>query len=296
LSATTPTAKPAGTPAKADNGQVSKIEPVATLQPKPEKKVAIVGFTGSKDKAPWGEPGWEIWICNNLWKFAPDKWHRLYDLHDLNTIQGDGEHSAFLAGQTAKHANGEHVSLNGRPVVCWDPQEGWPTATPFPKAPITDLFGNYFTNSISWMIANAIVENVTELHIYGVDMATSSEYGAQRPSCEYFLGLAAGYGVKIYLPPESDLLKVAFMYGAEDDGPMHAKMTDREKELRNRLGQLQQQIQNMTMQAAQVTGALEDCVYWKGVWLSPHANRDGSAKGAVMSERPAEAPMVGAPA
>lgn len=274
-------------------GEVQRIEAVPSLEPKPEKKIAIVGFTGSKDKAPWGDPDWEIWICNNLWKHCPDGWDRLYDLHDQATIEGDAEHNGFLSGHDGRTVKGETVNLKGRPVVVWNPQPAWETAVAYPKDAIVDLFGNYFTNSISWMIANAIVENVTELHIYGVDMATSGEYSAQRPSCEYMLGWAAGCGVKIYLPPESDLLKVAFMYGAEDDGPLYAKLSDRERELRARLNQMQEAKFNATIQEAQIRGALENTAYFRSVWTSPRAARDGSAKDSA-NGKPAEVPTVGA--
>jgi hypothetical protein len=45
----------------------------------------------------------------------------------------------------------------------------------------------------------------------------NSEYGQQRPSCEFFLGIAVGRGIKIHLPKTSDLLKVRWMYGYEDE-------------------------------------------------------------------------------
>jgi hypothetical protein len=45
----------------------------------------------------------------------------------------------------------------------------------------------------------------------------NSEYASQRPSCEYFLGVAKGRGCEIFLPKTSDLLKVRWMYGYEDE-------------------------------------------------------------------------------
>lgn len=232
---------------------------------RPEKKVAIVGFTNSRELAPWDDPTFEIWLCNNLWKFVPDKWHRLYDLHDLATIKGDAEHESFL--RTTK-----------KPVVVWQPQEGWGSAVAFPRDDIVGAFGRYFTNSISWMIAHAIYEGATEIHVYGVDMAQGTEYAAQRPSCEYFLGYAAGRGIKIYVPPTSDLLKVSAMYGAEDDTALRIKLDERSKELENRMNQLQMQQQQIRDHLNQCAGALENTRYFRGVWVNAAANRDGSAK------------------
>jgi hypothetical protein len=44
-------------------------------------------------------------------------------------------------------------------------------------------------------------------------MIHDSEYGHQKPSCEYYLGIARGRGLKVILPPESDLLKATTRYG-----------------------------------------------------------------------------------
>lgn len=234
---------------------------------RPEKKVAIVGFTNSRELAPWDDPTFEIWLCNNLHKFVPDRWHRLYDLHDVPTIKSDTEHEAFL--RTTK-----------KQVVVWQPQEGWGSAVAFPKDEIVDAFGRYFTNSISWMIAHAIYEGATEIHVYGVDMAQGTEYSAQRPSCEYFLGYAAGRGIQIHVPATSDLLKVSAMYGAEDDTALRIKLDERSKELESRMNMLQQQQQQVRDHLNQCAGALENTRYFRSVWVNAAANRDGSAKSA----------------
>jgi hypothetical protein len=247
---------------------------------RPEKKIAIIGFTMSRDEAPWGDPTWEIWVCNNLaLHLRPDQpFHRIYDLHDYNTISSDKPHEAYL--RTAK-----------QPVVVWQPRPEWPTSMAFPKDDVTGAFGRYFSNSISWMIAHAILEGATDIHVYGVDMAQGTEYAAQRPSCEYFLGLAAGRGINVYIPPTSDLLKVAAMYGVEDDSALRVKLQQREKELNDRAQMLAQQAQQIRDHQNQVAGALENTRYFRSVWINPAANRDGSAKDVQSDQaKPAEAP------
>lgn len=233
------------------------------------KKVAIVGFTKSKELAPWDDPTFEKWICNNLHLFVPDKWQRIYDLHDDKTIHADPRHLAFLQANTTK------------PVVVWDPRPEWPASVAFPKRECIDAFGRYFTNSISWMIAHAIMENAEEIHVYGVDMAQSSEYGAQRPSCEYFLGLAVGMGIKVYVPPTSDLLKVTTMYGIEDDSAFYTKAAEREGELQARMHELQAQLSQGQLQMASFQGALETTRYFKNVWTNARTNGDPKARGEV---------------
>src|SRR3990167_9582002 len=155
-------------------GDTTTTAPVGTKRP--EKKIAIVGFTASKEQAPWSDPSFELWICNNLWKFCPPTWKRLYDLHDLEDIRKYKEHEAFMRGQPQKDAQGKETQLGDRPAYCFEPQPEWPMAVEFPRAEINQNLGRYFTNSISWMIAHALMEGATELHVYGVDMATGSEY------------------------------------------------------------------------------------------------------------------------
>jgi hypothetical protein len=91
-----------------------------------------------------------------------------------------------------------------------------PCSVPFPRKVLEEKYGAYFTNTISWEIALATHIGVEEIHIYGVNMATDIEYQSQRPSCEYYIGLARGKGTKVYIPPESDLLKAFYSYGFED--------------------------------------------------------------------------------
>lgn len=238
---------------------------------RPEKKIAIIGFTDSRNEAPWADPSFEKWTCNNLHAhLRPDQpWDRLYDLHDYKTIASDKPHEQFLR-------------TTDKPVVVWQPRPEWPTAAAFPKDQALEAFGRYFNNSISWMIAAALLEGVTELHIYGVDMAQggdangNGEYARQRPSCEWMVGMAQGRGVKIFIPPTSDLLKVSALYGLEDDSPLYVKLSQREKELAGRQAQLQNQLNQGQIQLAQIMGALENTRYFRSVWTNPRGTRDGS--------------------
>jgi hypothetical protein len=234
---------------------------------RPEKKVAIIGFTPTRDEAPWADPTFLKWTCNNLHlHLRPEqKWDVLFDLHPYDTIAADKPHEAFLR-------------TTDKPVYVWQPRPEWPTSMAYPKDAVLQSFGNYQTNSISWMIGAAILEGVTELHIYGVDLAQGTEYSQQRPSCEHMLGIAQGRGIKIHIPLTSDLLKTGSLYGVDDDSFIHAKMVSREKELSARLQTTQQQINQLTAQTHQMMGALEDVKYWRGVWANPRANRDGSPK------------------
>src|SRR6185503_1746112 len=70
----------------------------------------------------------------------------------------------------------------------------WAHAKPFPKAAVEAHFGRYFTSSPGWMIGQALMEGVKELHIYGIHLATEIEYIEQRPNFEMLCGALLGRG------------------------------------------------------------------------------------------------------
>lgn len=253
----------------------------------PRHKVAVVGYTKSREETPWDDEEWEIWGCNNLWKFIDvEKATGWFDLHDLPTIRSDKEHDSWL--RTAP-----------LPVFVWDPQPEWPNAIAYPRAEILDAFGEfsggrYFTNSISWMIAMALSHLIlagedgkppadAELGIYGVDMAQGSEYGPQRPSCEYWIGLAEAMGVQVTIPETSDLLKSAFLYGSDDgSNVLRAKLLSRQVELdekfnacENEKNQLMARVNELVGLQNQVVGARDTGNYLLNVWMQPEGTRGG---------------------
>ena len=260
--------------------------------PEVTRKVALVGFTKSREDAPYDDPEWTVAGCNNLWRQPgmEDLWPKCdawYDLHPLRSIQEDEAHVEWLTQG--------HMPCFVLPEAR---QPEWPQAQDFPWSTILEwtkahgLAGErYFTNSVSWMFAHAhmLLEangfdqgRGGEIGAWGIDMAVNSEYQSQRPSCEYFLGFAEGCGIKVTVSERSDLLKTATLYSIEDSSHIVAKMRDREAELSENLKKAQDEIaahQNrvaeLSAYAYQITGALEDTRYYQGVWFQPEGTRKG---------------------
>lgn len=123
----------------------------------------------------------------------------------------------------------------------------------------------YLTNTISYMLALAIIEGYEQIGIWGVDMAVSSElrgkneYSWQRPSCEFFLGWAAGMGIKVYIPPTADLLKTRHLYGFEEPQASDwSKKTDEIiASMQQRQQQAEQELQNHQATVNRLVGAVE---------------------------------------
>lgn len=190
--------------------------------PAPVKKVAICGCSDTKHLAPFDDPTWDIWGINNgfghvkrktAWfeihpvKFEAGKWLRR-KLIRPGVFEWSPEFRGMDAGKYI-----EMLAALDCPVYMQQHWEAIPKSVTYPLDDIMAKFGGYFTNTVSYMIALAIHLGYREIGCYGVDMAAGSEYGAQRPSCEFFLGVAAGLGIKIVIPDQCDLLKTRFLYG-----------------------------------------------------------------------------------
>lgn len=248
-----------------------------TPEPLSRPNVSIVGFAeGHLMQAPFDDDTFEMWGINRLHtsKGTEDKkWHRWFNLHDLEKYHGkDPEHLEFL-----KTFEGP-VYLRAQDIGKFD----IPNAQPFPADALVKQFAGYFNNTISWLIAFAIALEPKEIGLYGVDMAQdallNAEYASQRPSCEYFLGIASGRGITINLPNGSDLLKTSHLYGFEDPGVWVQKMINRLEETGGRkekvkveLAALDNQRSQMVAAINQLDGAMQDTQYYLRNWVPQDA-------------------------
>ena len=228
-------------------------------QPKAIRKIAIVGKApASRMAAPYNDSSWEIWGLTDLFTVIP-RFDRWFELHEL-------EPRKVKWGPYWDWLKKDH----GKPLYIREPHPEVPHGVVYPKREIVDRFGNYFTNSISWMLALAMHEGATHISLYGVDMAqhgdgVKSEYAHQRPSCEYFLGIATGLGIKTFVHEHSDLLKTRKLYAFDSDGEMRLKWAARSKELQGQLTEVNAQLDLLVKRQHVLMGALDD-MQWTRQW------------------------------
>ena len=263
--------------ATVDGEPVDDIEMERTFQfpTLVKQKVAIVGFAGgSAHKAPFGDDAVEKWGINQLWKQLPDqpfdRWFELHSLYDF--YHANPGHQEFLRNFDGPvYVRAEDFAL----ALEW----GIDTAQPFPHSVLTERFRPYFTNTISWLIALAIMMRPDHIGMYGVDMAQdhilAAEYSEQRPSCEYFLGIVEGLGIELYIPNGSDLLATSHLYGYEDSGRVIEKMGSRfvelgknKEQMSAQMQQIEAQGQQLRDQMAQLTGAQQEITYMRKNWMT----------------------------
>ena len=244
-------------------------------RPKPTRKIAIVGKApSSMHLAPYDDPSWEIWgLSNGAFAGEVKRWDTWFELHNL-----EAGHARWADACPGYWSWLKQADAAGKRLFIGRPHPEFPNAIVYPWQKVFERFGSYFNNSVAEMIAIAVMDGVTELGIWGVDMAQSdpvlhngnSEYQHQRPSCEYILGMVQALGIKLTIPPESDLLKCHRVYAYEDaanDG-LRLKLKARKAELKQRHAQAMEQMnghkaqyEQWRMNCVKFEGALEDIDY-----------------------------------
>ena len=231
---------------------------------KKREKVCIIGFAPSYSDAPWGRSDeYEYWTLNEFYRCMPnikncsiDRWFEIHDRDSESKV--NPEYQAFLKSCPV-------------PLYMWRHFDDLPNSLPFPKDEIMNwledkgfLGSGYFTNSISWMLAFAMMEGFKHVELWGIDMSNLEEYGWQKPSVEYFVGLAEGMGIKIHIPSTSELLKCAQLYGFESNNRNRAWIKKQRGEMDKGIEGLSQQMlmvreneRRMEIKQAELRGARE---------------------------------------
>lgn len=253
---------------------------------KKKNKVCIVGFADSRDQAPYNDDSYEIWGLNSLFENIP-RWDLWFEIHDRKIFGIDTNkevgYGLTRTGQPYFEALSE-LNCKGIPtpvmmveqypdvkssvrypiediILAFDPGKCRPELKTYKDIDYRCNWNGYFTNSVSYMLALAIDWGYEEISIYGVDMATigGGEYAAQRPSCEFYVGVAVGKGIPVHIPHQADLLKTRFLYGFEDEkmDRFMAKISKLQKSMQERLNQATQNHDFAQKQIDQYIGALE---------------------------------------
>lgn len=174
------------------------------------RKIACLGGAKTIKHAPWDDPTWELWSHANsrhMCKREPDL---LFDLHP-ESLWRDPKKKSW----DPKYA--QWLTTNRIPIMMQHTHKDVPASIKYPfDTMITEFPRGYMTNQVAYMIALALMQGVTHLALFGCEYSSNSEYGPQRGSCEYWLGVAEGRGVRVLLPPGCDLLnKPHLLYGYE---------------------------------------------------------------------------------
>ena len=154
-----------------------KLEQMFEPQPekKPYRKVAIVGTSDSMNLAPFGDASWELWGVNNGYLKMPraTHWFELHTFSYENGIWKRRGNENFRGAKVEDYLR--QLDSLKIPVYMQAKNPLIEKSEVFPFKEILEEFqSTYQVTTISWEIAFALLQNVNELAVYGVDMATTN--------------------------------------------------------------------------------------------------------------------------
>jgi hypothetical protein len=169
--------------------------------------VRILGLAPNIQDMPPFQPGVEVWACNNPYtyrKLLPslikeDHWTRWFNLHSRMHMQETYPAGYFWYTQQSK------------PIYTQRHQPDIPGCITFPGKAIQEAFPlpdgtptRYFTCSVCWLIAFAILEGFTHIELWGFELRDkrAGRHAFERPCFFYWVQQARDRGIDVMFPPE----------------------------------------------------------------------------------------------
>lgn len=168
------------------------------------KTVRIYGMASNLHKTPPPSNGEEVWLSNH---------HKGYVLRGLGrAIEGKGEWTRYFNMHSKRHMLHKYprgyqwyTEQDGtRPIYLQEAQPDIKGSVAFPRDQIIEYFGHqYFTCSVCWFIALAIMEEFERIELWGFMVkATKAAYAWERPCIAYWINEAEKRGITVWTPPE----------------------------------------------------------------------------------------------
>lgn len=173
---------------------------------KTKDKVIILGTAPSWEKAPLGDPKWEAWGLGNCWQWWGKYATRWFEIHPMSLL--------------LKLGWNDYRWLTECPIPIYMAKHyaKVPNSIPFPLADVGGRFLRQFSSTFCYELALAIHEGFETIGIYGITFSggTLRERFIESRGVLYWLGVAAGRGIKIQFPDaENKEFTHPYLYGLE---------------------------------------------------------------------------------
>lgn len=152
------------------------------------KEIIILGKGASRTLCPdITPPDAEIWGVTST--YLDKKLDILFEMHDITTVKTlQAQHDGSI----------ELINRMKLTVVTRQPYKEYDDNEVYPLKKVVDHFGiRYFLNSLTYMIALAIMQKPEVIQLYGVDMRNIRDFIGEKPCVEFWLGVAVGKGIKV---------------------------------------------------------------------------------------------------
>ncbi|RPH74535.1 hypothetical protein EHM76_03390 [bacterium] len=175
-----------------------------------ERIVNIVGMGASAKFAPVDNG--EIWGVNNVYKFKDIKIDKLFFMDGLADILAldskicpEYTFDKFLKDNPKVELISKYMdSVVDATKNLTDENRILANINEFPLSEAVDIIGGgYFTSTLAYMMAYAILQKVDRIRLYGFELWSGSdanEYDYQRPCMDFWIAVAIGKGIIVEVP------------------------------------------------------------------------------------------------
>ena len=223
--------------------------PALALDPPRRRQIGICGTAPTTlSLAPTDDPAWEFWCCG-FPREGFKRCDRYFELHARDTFPKTGP---FI----------DWIERGAFPVYTFDHPSSWPRGVAYPREDMLHHYGDdFFTNSISWMMALAIHElgpGGGKIGLYGVDMAMVSEYAKERAGVLHFKQVARHLGIDMVIPRASALHVKPPPYPGNCESAFARKYLERGADLDKRYEAAKAQLRALELAVAKLEGHREE--------------------------------------
>lgn len=188
------------------------------------RRLAILGFARTYTEAPFDDPTVAICGLNELYKLI-SRWDVWFELHDTDYLGKTAR--SETPDEPTKHLEWLRAQPASKPIYMLRPFDDIPASVAYPLEAMCARFGRYFTSTVGYMIAWAIDQILAQradprvpepgewIGLYGIDLASDTEYAQQRPNAEYLVGYARGLGIEVTIPDHAAICHAPGLYGYE---------------------------------------------------------------------------------
>lgn len=212
------------------------------------RKIGILGCAlPTLALTPFDDPSWELWAHGQLQPGLKrfDCW---FEIHD----------PAKMPPPFAQHI--ENMQKATHPVYGVRPTPLIPNLIPIDRERLLAKYGTEFmTSTVALMMAHAIEQDPkpAEIGLWGVEMSSEGEYYFQRPGCKFFQWVAEQAGIKVTIPPESDLARDRDPYPDGDESEFARWVVQRQGITQASRDQMQEQKHTLEIAISRFDGGLE---------------------------------------
>lgn len=223
-----------------------------------KKKLCILGTAWSCKDAPFNDPDYDFWgVAHCLMLPQIQKMDAVFEIH-LKSIWE----------KEVDPRTGKPIIHNANPgkikTYLHEVDADIPTSVVFPKEQLIEKYKKYIpesdyfyaTNSIVWMILLGIDMGYERIDLYGVHLECDQEWAFERPCVEFWMGFAAGKGIKIDVATAADVCRGSHMYGYAEVEVQRKKILSRIEGFQSRLSDMNRQRTIMTQQMVNMEGEL----------------------------------------